>query len=88
MFYSKNPAPPNYTRYSNPAFDRLYEQALLETRDSQRYALYRDMDRLIVRDAPVIPLWYDQACWLVQNKVEGFAPNSLNLLELRWVRLP
>lgn len=88
VFYSKNPAPPNYTRYSNPAFDRLYEQALLETRDSQRYALYRDMDRLIVRDAPVIPLWYDQACWLVQNKVEGFAPNSLNLLELRWVRLP
>nr|HPZ89458.1 ABC transporter substrate-binding protein [Flavihumibacter sp.] len=88
VFYSKNPAPPNYTRYNNPAYDRLYEQALLETRDSQRYALYQEMDRLLVRDAPIIPLWYDEACWLVQNQVEGFAPNSLNLLELRRVRLP
>ncbi|MFN3667567.1 MAG: ABC transporter substrate-binding protein, partial [Sediminibacterium sp.] len=34
MFYSKNPAPPNYTRYKNPEFDKLYEQALLETNDS------------------------------------------------------
>ncbi|WP_204324359.1 hypothetical protein, partial [Stenotrophomonas maltophilia] len=27
MFYSKNPAPPNYTRYQNPTFDTLYEKA-------------------------------------------------------------
>lgn len=87
VFYSKNPAPPNYTRYNNPAFDELYEQALLETNDSLRYGLYRAMDRLLIEDAPVVPLWYDQVCWLVQNNVEGFAPNSLNLLELRHVRL-
>lgn len=87
VFYSKNPAPPNYTRYKNPVFDRLYEQALLETRDSQRYALYQAMDRLLVADAPVIPLWYDQVCWLVQNNVEGFTPTTLNLLELRRVRM-
>ena len=30
MFYSKNPAPPNYTNFSNPEFDHLYESALLE----------------------------------------------------------
>ena len=31
VFYSKNPAPPNYTRYNNPRFDELFEKALLET---------------------------------------------------------
>jgi peptide/nickel transport system substrate-binding protein len=34
VFYSKNPAPPNYTRYQNPAFDALLEKALAETSDS------------------------------------------------------
>jgi oligopeptide transport system substrate-binding protein len=83
VFYSKNPAPPNYTRYANPAFDALYEKALLEKNDSLRYILYRQMDQLVMNDAPVVPLWYDMAIHLVQPKIKNFKPNSLNLLELR-----
>lgn len=87
MFYSKNPAPPNYTRYKNPAFDVLYEKALLENNDSLRYQLYREMDQLVIDDAPVIPIWYDMAFHLVQPGIEGFYPNALNLLELRRTRI-
>lgn len=87
MFYSKNPAPPNYTRYQNPAFDQLYEKALLENNDSLRYQLYREMDQLVINDAPVIPIWYDMAFHLVQPNITGFYPNALNLLELRRARL-
>ena len=83
VFYSRNPAPPNYTRYNNPTFDRLYEKALQETRDSSRFALYQQMDSLLMADAPVVPLWYDEVIRLVQPGVEGFEPNALNLLELR-----
>ncbi len=86
VFYGKNPAPPNYTRYKNPQFDKLYEAALLETRDSVRYELYRKMDQMVMYDAPVIPLWYDMAIHLVQNGITGFKPNALNLLELRRAR--
>jgi len=57
MFYSKNPAPPNYTRYHNAAFDALYEQALQTTNDSLRYALYRKMDQMVINDAPVVPIF-------------------------------
>jgi peptide/nickel transport system substrate-binding protein len=83
VFYSKNPAPPNYTRYHNVIYDKLYEQALLLTSDSARNQLYRQMDRMIIDDAPVIPLWYDEVIHLVQPGLEGFTPNGLNLLELR-----
>ncbi len=85
VFYGKNPAPPNYTRYNNPAFNRLYEAALKETNDSLRFELYRRMDRLILEDAPVIPLWYDEVIHLVQPNVKNFRPNALNLLELKRV---
>lgn len=86
VFYGKNPAPPNYTRYKNPAFDLLYERALSEKNDSLRYELYRQMDRIIINDAPVVPLWYDMAIHLVHNNIINFHPNSLNLLELRRVK--
>ena len=83
VFYSRNPAPPNYTRYKNPEFDGLYEAALSEKNDSLRYRLYRQMDQLVMNDAPVVPLWYDMAIHLVHTHIKNFPPNSLNLLELR-----
>jgi peptide/nickel transport system substrate-binding protein len=86
-FYSKNPAPPNYTRYTNPRFDALFEKAITETNDSLRYQLYRQADQVMINDAPVVPLWYDEVVHLVQPNVKGFPANALNLLELRRVHL-
>lgn len=87
VFYSKNPSPPNYTRYRNGQFDALFEKALQEQNDSIRYSLYQQADQLAINDAPVVPLWYDKAIHLVQPNVNGFFANSLNLLELRRTRI-
>jgi len=87
VFYGKNPAPPNYTRYNNPRFDELYDQAMVTENDSLRYRLYQQMDQLVIDDAPVVPLWYDEVIHLVQPWVKGFHPNGLNLLELRKTRV-
>lgn len=83
VFYSKNPAPPNYTRFNDPAFDRIMDQAMRETNDSLRNRLYQAADQRIMEMAPVVPLWYDQVIHLVQPGIKGFEANSLNLLELR-----
>ena len=85
VFYGKNPAPPNYTRYHDPVFDRLYEQALQENNDSLRYRLYREMDQRVIDAAPVVPLWYDEVVHLINPRVRGLEANALNLLELRRV---
>jgi ABC-type transport system substrate-binding protein len=87
VFYSKNPAPPNYTRYKSPAFDAAFEKAITETNDSLRYKLYQQADQVMIHDAPVVPLWYDKVVRLVQPNITGFRPNALNLLELRRVNL-
>jgi peptide/nickel transport system substrate-binding protein len=87
VFYSKNPAPPNYTRYKNPQFDAVFEKALTEENDSLRYRLYQQADQLMINDAPVVPLWYDKSVRLVQVNLAGFTPNGLNLLELRKTRI-
>ena len=68
-------------------FDKLYEQALAEKNDSVRIKIYQRADQLMIKDAPVVPLWYDMVIRLVKPYVKNFIPNSLNLLELRKVRL-
>jgi len=83
VFNSKNPAPPNYTRFNNKQFDLLYNQSLLENDDSTRYALYRKMDQLVMDETPVIPIYYDEVIWLMQPDLRGFRPNALNMLQLK-----
>jgi len=87
VFYSSNPAPPNYTRYNNPQFDLLYEKALTEINDTIKQDLYRQMDRMIIEDAPVVPLWYDEVFRLVNPRIKNFHANGLNLLELRKMQI-
>lgn len=88
LFYSRNWSPNgfNYTHYSNPEFDSMYERSQSELNDSIRYDYYRRMDQLLISDAPVVPLYYDQVVRLVQNNIEGLTSNPMNLLSLKRVK--
>jgi len=87
MFYGKNTAPPNYTRFHNEEFDRLYEQCLVEPDEEKKVALFQQMDRIIIEEAPCVPLFYDEVMHFVQNRVKDFNTNSSNLIDLKKVRL-
>ncbi len=88
LFYSKNWSPKgfNYTHFKNSEFDSLYEKSEAETVDSIRLNYYRKMDSLIMNEAPVLVLYYDEAVRLVQNNISGLHINSLNLLNLKKVK--
>ncbi|WP_298420117.1 ABC transporter substrate-binding protein [uncultured Kordia sp.] len=88
LFYSKNFTPngPNYTHFINPQFDEWYETALKETDAIKRANLYTKMDSLLISEAPLVPLYYDQVVRFTQKNVEGLGINALNLLELKRVR--
>ncbi|GAC1386720.1 MAG: hypothetical protein NVSMB45_16390 [Ginsengibacter sp.] len=65
----------------------MYESALEEKNDSVRTKIYQKADQLVIKDAPIVPLWYDMVVRLVHTYVINFKTNSLNALELRSVRL-
>lgn len=89
LFYSHNfcPAGPNYTHFSNPAYDHLFEQSQQEVNDSLRYTFYQEMDNLIMQESPVIILYYDQVLRFIRKKVTGLGSNPINMLDLRRVRI-
>jgi len=82
-----SPAGPNYTHYSNPKFDKLYEKALLCNDLQERALYYTEMDSLMMRDAPVVVLFYDEVLRFVNERVHGLGSNPTNLLDLRRVRI-
>ena len=91
LFYSKNfsPTGPNYTHFSKPEYDRLFEETLLILDDSTRFAKYQELDRMIVREAVVVPLYYDQVVRFVPESLSGLGSNPMNLLHLKhafWAR--
>lgn len=87
-FYSKNFSPngPNYTHFSNELFDKLYEKSLVETNDSLRIQLYQQMDNIILEEAPIVVLFYDQSIRLLNKSISGLENNPLNIPTLKYAR--
>ncbi len=86
VFYSKNPTPPNYTRFSNATYDQLYEAALGENDDTKRYTLYHEMEKILVEEAPVVFLFYDEVASFTPKNISGLGKNAINLLTLKYVK--
>lgn len=87
VFYSKNGCPPNYTRFQNKQYDILYEIALSEENETNRYALYHQLDDILANEMPVVPLYYDEVLRFSQHSISGLATNGLNLLNLKTVKI-
>ena len=89
LFYSPNrcPAGSNYTRFNNKQYDRLYLKAKQTSDPTERLALYRQMDRLVMVEAPVVVLYYDQVLHFTRKNVHGLRSNAMNALDLRYVTI-
>ncbi len=90
LFYSKNKAPngPNYTRFEDKVYDSLYSSSLSTIDDSLRIMYYMQMDEIIIENAVIIPLFYDQVVRFAPNYIEGLGINPMNLLSLKRTRKP
>jgi peptide/nickel transport system substrate-binding protein len=85
FFNSRFPAPPNYTRFANATFDKWYDESM-NAPDSIRRELYKRMDSLVMNQAPLVPLFYDQRMHFTQLNVSGFESNPMNLIDVKRVR--
>ncbi len=88
LFYSKNFSPkgPNYTHFKNKDFDKLYRRAMNEISDSIRIDYYRKMDQIIIDQAAVVPLYYDEVVRFSQKNIVNLGSNPMNLLILKNVK--
>lgn len=78
----------NDTGYSNPAYDKLIQDARVETDRAVRTGLLVQAEKQLMSDAPVIPLYYRYQKFYISNRVEGvYLPLFGPVWELKYARL-
>jgi peptide/nickel transport system substrate-binding protein len=87
LFYSRNfsPSGPNYTHFSDPEYDRLYQASLAIIDDNERFNTYTELDSMIMEKAPAVILFYDEVLRFISKDIEGLGSNPINLLDLTYV---
>jgi oligopeptide transport system substrate-binding protein len=85
LFHSESDA--NEARYSNPEVDDLLEEARTEADSERREELYNQVERLIVEDAPWLPLYHSVSRYLVQPYVVGLTYTPQGIADLSIVSL-
>ncbi|QBG47255.1 hypothetical protein EGM51_07555 [Verrucomicrobia bacterium S94] len=77
LFYSKNASPgPNHSNYRNPEIDRLYEKVRIMPDSPERTALYEQMARIIVEDAPWIFQFQPMSFAVKHRWIENYIPHD------------
>ncbi len=88
LFTSGNFAPkgPNYTHFQRKIYDSLYVLSQKTIDEQERIKIYWSMNQIIMDEAPVVILYYDQVLRFTQKNITGLGSNPLNLLVLKHVK--
>ena len=85
LFYTG--AENNIFAYSQSHLDSLLDRADVEQDESTRLSIYQEAERLVVDEAPCLPLWFGANYVLVKPYVESYKVNPLGIPDLSQVYL-
>ena len=74
----KEPSILNTPRYQNDAFDKLFMEGVTGDSLTTRYAAFAEAEQLMMNDAPLLILWYDEQYRLIQSNVQNFRINAMH----------
>ena len=77
----------NNPAYRSDELDALVEEARLELDAERRIELYRQAERVVIEDAPWVPLFFGTANQVVKPYVTGYVPRRSIIPYLRYIGL-
>lgn len=86
LFEGNQLAPPNYTRFHNTQYDRIYKELILQINPAKQYSLIHQMENIVLNDAPGVFIFYDAASIFTSKKIIHYQPNAMNLLKLKFIQ--
>ena len=78
------PSSGNQSRYVNPLFDKYFEQGR-SADQKRRLELFSKAEIELMKDPPIIPLWYANDFTLSYSRVRNLKNNPMEFLDLRRV---
>ena len=67
----------NNTGWSSPRYDSLLAQSFLEGDPTKRFAMLEEAEKIMLEEAPIIPVYWYVRSYLVRPEVKGILPSLL-----------
>ncbi len=71
------PSYPNTSRYKNPEFDKLFEKGRMAKTRDESYLFFSQAEQVMMNDAPILMLWYDENYRLIKSRVKKLPANPI-----------
>jgi oligopeptide transport system substrate-binding protein len=72
----------NFGRYKNARFDSLFNAAKKEIDSKKRFDLYKQADQILMDDAAIMPIYYEEIDRLLQKNVRDFDANAMEYRDM------
>ncbi|MCT4582788.1 MAG: ABC transporter substrate-binding protein [Flavobacteriales bacterium] len=89
LCYGKNvpqsleePSHPNTMRYVNPVFDSLFHLGSVAKSKKESYDYFVQAEKILIEDAPLMPLWYNEDYYLRKSEIRNFKYNPMEYYDL------
>lgn len=76
------PSHPNTMRYQNPTFDSLFHLGTMANTKAESYTYFVQAEKILLDDAPLMPLWYNEDYYLRKSEVRNFKYNPMEYYDL------
>jgi oligopeptide transport system substrate-binding protein len=77
----------NDTGFSHPEYDRLLATSLETETNEQRLEVYQQLEEILAREVPIIPIYFYTRVYAISPKVTGWPPNALDNRAWKYVDL-
>jgi oligopeptide transport system substrate-binding protein len=73
----------NFSKFSNTDYDRLMAEASVTSDQKKRAQLMQQAETILLREMPVLPLFFSVSRNLVSTKVKGWEENLFNIVYVK-----
>jgi len=81
------PSSVNSSRFVNTKFDEFFEMAQSEKNITERNRLFSEAEKVLMEEAPLIVLWYNEQFILQYYNVRNLETNSILYLDFTYVKV-
>lgn len=78
---ASEPSYPNVMRYKNAKFDSLYDLGKVTVNDIERNNYLAEAEKIMMKDAPIMVLWYAENYTMYHSNLRGFYNNGMELAD-------
>ncbi len=71
------PSYPNTPRYKSADFDKNFDAGKSAKNQEESYVSFMEAEKIMMKDAPVMVLWYEESYRLVKSNVHGIYSNPM-----------